>query len=180
MRDQRQDAISAFRVLNYFVGDLVAASQVRDLFLSEKISATVPPRAANCVHRMCLSYLFLTLDKWSEFYRRFNSIIPSDCKPACSQLRRQIERRGIRKFRNTFVGHVWDKDLDRPLTEQEVQAAADRITDGDEAAFAAWCNDHSRNHFPATVVAIVEHTRDRIREEFGLRHDEIFTKERAA
>ena len=31
---ERQDAVHAFRILNYFVGDIVAASQIRRLYQS--------------------------------------------------------------------------------------------------------------------------------------------------
>ena len=34
------------------------------------------------ISRMCLSHLFLTLDKWAEFYDRFHHVVPADCLPA--------------------------------------------------------------------------------------------------
>jgi hypothetical protein len=95
-------------------------------------------------------------------------VIPDDCRDACKGLLREVTRRNIQTFRNTFVGHIWDKEKNRPLTEDEIEAAANTIVEGDEEAFVAWCNDVSANEFPNTVVSIVEHTRDRILEKYEL------------
>src|SRR5262245_32312936 len=138
MRDRREDAVAAVRILNYFVGDLVGACHVHDVF--ELLGSKIDRRHAKSlkvIYRISLSYLFLTLDKWSQFYDRFSAIIPSDCKAECKRLHNEIRRRRIRRFRNVFVGHIWDKKIDRALTEREVQEAADLITEGDEAKFRA-------------------------------------------
>ncbi len=62
MPKKRQAAIQAFRILNYFVGDLVAASEVRRHYQSPGVVNKASPAALGSVNRMCLSYLFLTLD----------------------------------------------------------------------------------------------------------------------
>ncbi len=180
MPKNRSDAIHAFHILNYFVGDLVAASQVRRLFQSPGVTSKVSPATIACVNRMCLSYLFLTLDQWAEFYDRFHFVIPADCRADCKWLLKEVRRRDIKRFRNTFVGHIWDKKLSRPLTGPEVEAAAETIVEGDQDAFSAWCNNHDGNVYPDTVVSIVEHTRDRIREEFDLTESELFPGKGAA
>jgi len=173
MPNKRQDAIHAFHILNYFVGDLVAASQVRRLFQSPDVTSKVSSTTVACVNRMSLGYLFLTLDKWTEFYERFRHVIPDDCRSECKSLFKEVRRRKIKGFRNTFVGHIWDKKRGRPLTEIEIEAAVDAIVDGDQEAFSTWCNNHERNEYPDTVVSIVEHTRDRLREDFKLTQAEL-------
>src|SRR5439155_9112883 len=92
----------------------------------------------------------------------------------CKRLVKEVERRQIRRFRNTFVGHIWSKKLSRPLTQDEIEAAVQKIVEGDQDAFALWCNNHEANVYPATVISIVERTRDRIRENFNLSEAELF------
>ena len=180
MPKKRQDAIHAFHILNYFVGDLVAASQVRRLFQSPGVTSKVSRTTVACVNRMSLAYLFLTLDKWTEFYDRFHHVIPDDCRAECKSLLKEVRRRKIKGFRNTFVGHIWDKKLERPLTGPEIEAAAEAIVEGDQDAFSAWCNNHERNEYPDTVVSIVERTRDRLRQDFDLTEGELFPGKGAA
>ena len=129
---------------------------------------------------MSLSYLFLTLDKWTEFYERFHDVIPDDCRSECKSLVKEVHRRKIKGFRNTFVGHIWDKKQGRPLTGAEIEAAADAIVDGDEDAFSTWCNNREHNEYPDTVVSIVEHTRDRLSEDYMLTESELFPGKGAA
>ena len=123
---------------------------------------------------MCLSRLFLTLDKWAEFYARFHHVVPADCRGACKQLVKEVARRKIRSFRNTFVGHIWSKKSRRPFTQDEIGAAVLETVEGDQEAFVRWCNNHEANVYPTTVVSIIERARDRIREEFGLSEAELF------
>ena len=175
MPKKRQDAIHACLVLNHFVGDLVIASRIRQLFQLPAVTSKASPSTIGCANRMCTSYLFLTLVKWTEFYERFHHVIPEDCRADCKRLLRDIERRDIKRFRNKFVGHIWDKDQGRPLTNAEIEVAVTAIVEGDEDAFATWCNDNKGNKYPATVVSIVERTRDRIREEFALTELEVFS-----
>jgi hypothetical protein len=174
MTKSRTDAIQAFHLLNHFVGDLLAGSQVRRQYQSLAIANRVSAITAGCVNRMCLSHLFLTLQKWTEFYERFHHVVPADCRPTCKKLFKEVQRRQVSRFRNTFVGHIWDKKRRRPLTEEEIEAAVRQIVEGDQDAFARWCNDHEGNVYPVTVVSIVERTRDRIRKVFGLSEAELF------
>lgn len=180
MPKKHDDAVHAFHILNYFVGDLVAASQVRRLFQSPGVTSKIKPTTVACVDRFSLGYLFLTLDKWTEFYDRFHHVIPDDCRAECKSLVKEVRRRKIKGFRNTFIGHIWDKKRGRPLTGTEIEAAADAIVEGDQDAFSTWCNNHEGNRYPDTIVSIVEHTRDRIREEFALTDAELFPGKDAA
>lgn len=119
MPDQRPEAISAYHVLNHLVDDLVAATRVRDVFQSPVLMDQLSNSAAGCLNRMCLSYLFLTRVKWTEFYDRFHRVIPDDCRPECKALLKEIERRKLKQFRNTVVGHIWDKKKGRVLAQEK-------------------------------------------------------------
>lgn len=180
MPNNRQDAIHAFHILNYFAGDLLAASRVRQLYQSPCATSKASPAVIASVNRMCFSYLILTLDKWAEFYDRLRYVIPEDCRADCKSLLKEVRRRDIKRLRNTFVGHIWDKKLNRPFTGPEIEAAVETIVKGDQDAFFAWCNNPDGNVYPDTVVSIVEHTRDRIREEFDLTESELFPEKGAA
>ena len=122
---------------------------------------------------MCVSYLILSLAKCAEFWRHFQDVVPADCSAEWKRLLREVDRREIKQFRNTFVGHIWDTKLCRPLTNPEIEQAVTTIVDGDEEAFIAWCNNTDGNMYPKTVVSIVEKTRDRIGEEAKLTDQEI-------
>lgn len=176
MSKTKADAVHAFHLLNHFVGDLVAGSQVRRFYQSPRVASLADAATIGCVNRMCLAHLFLTLDKWAEFYDRFHHVVPADCRSACKQLVKEVARRKIRRFRNTFVGHIWSKKLNRPLTQDEIEATVLEIVEDDQDAFVRWCNSHESNVYPTTVVSIVERTRDRIREEFKLSEAELFPR----
>ncbi len=168
----RQKAIYAFQILNYFVGDLTTACHFRALYQISDIKKMALPEVLSGVNRLSLSSLFLTLAKWGEFYDLFLSVIPKDCREACRSLRNEVDRRGIKQFRNKFVGHIWDKKKGRPLTNPEIESFVATIVDGDQDAFCEWCNTPGGNVYPDTVVSIIERTRDRISEEFALTSDE--------
>lgn len=173
MPKKRQDAINACRTLNYFIGDLVAASRARQLLRSLADANNTGPDTVGSIERFALGYLFLTLCKWTEFYDRFLHVTPDDCRAKCKSLTREIRRRKIPEFRNTFIGHIWDKKRGRPLTGAEIEAAAEVIVEGDADGFCAWCNNHEDNKYPNTVASIVEHVRDRLIEEFSLTAAEL-------
>ena len=72
--------------------------------------------------------------------------------------------------------HIWSEKMNRPLTQDEIEAAVLEIVEDDQDAFVRWCSNHESNVYPTTVVSIVERTRGRIREEFKLSEAELFPK----
>ncbi len=164
----RKKAIEAYGLLNDYVGDLVAGTRSLELVETSPLFANVSPSMRAILRRMCLSHLVITLSKWVELYDRYGAIFPDDVHEACRNLRKELDRRGIRNFRNTVVGHIWDKKLQRPLTVSEIESRlASIIGDGLES-FRAWINNPTANWFPETVVAVCERVRDRIGEQNGL------------
>jgi hypothetical protein len=170
----KQKAVEAFRVLNEFLGDLVVGIRSLELFESPAIAGRVSSGTLTSMRRMCLSHVLLTLSKFVEFYRYYRRQIPADCLAVCKNLQKELVGRGVVEFRNKRLGHIWDSDKNRPLTSQETDAYIDSIIAGDQAAFLKWVNNPHGNRFPATIVGIVEKTRDRIREENGFSDEDIF------
>jgi len=175
---QRTKAIESFRILNDFVGDLVAGTRSLELFESPAFTSKTSQNMQLIIRRMCLSHLIVTLSKWAELYDRYKAVIPGDTRPACSDLRKEIEARGIRDFRNKVVGHIWDSGLKRPLLRSEVDKRLAQVVRESPGAFLLWVNNPSANVFPRTVVAICETVRERIRAEHGLEDSEIFGEAR--
>jgi len=162
-------------MLNDFVGDLVAGTRSLELFESPDFASKIGANTQLILRRMCLSHLVVTLSKWAELYDRYKAAIPDATRETCLSLRKEIEARSIRDFRNTVVGHIWDSKLGRPLRRSEVDTRLASVLRGDQQAFLAWINSPSDNVFPKTVVAICEATREAIRVEHGLGDSEIFT-----
>ncbi len=171
MNNRKERAIQAWRLLNDFVGDIVAATRVSEVVEQAGI---LNERALRVTNRMCFSHLIITLSKWAELCDHYASLIPEECRSACRGLRRDIDRRKIRGFRNKCVGHIWDNRTNRPLTETELDSYINAIVGDDPLAFVQWLNDPNANVFPNTVISIVETTRDRLRETFAITDDELF------
>ena len=173
MSKERELALQAFHILNGLLGDLIAAAQVRRCYARASEEGKIRHETFLCVSRMCLSTLILVLCKWLEFYDHFHSVIPDDCHTAANQLGREIRRRSVRPFRNKVVGHIWDKNADRPLTNEEIERSINAIVRDDPEAFVSWCASPAAN-FPDSVASIVEHTRSRIEAEFEISDAELF------
>ncbi len=154
LEELNQDLITGTR--SYFFFESIGFRKL----LGNKTSADP---MLNIIRRMSLSHVFLALSKFHEWYRRFKSEIPEDCKDACKELYRNIGDKGIVKFRNNRIGHIWDKKLDRPLTFNEVDEIINKIVSHDEGAFLLWVNNPKKNDFPKTVVSVIERTHDQIK-----------------
>jgi len=171
----RMKAIEAFRMLNDFVGDLVAGTRSLEVFESPAFASKLGENTQLILRRMCLSHVVVTLSKWAELYDRYRAVIPNGQREACLSLRKEIDTRGIRDFRNAVVGHIWDDTLKRPLVRSEVDERLARVLGDSQQAFLAWINNPVSNDFPKTVVAICEAARESIRAEHGLNDAELFT-----
>lgn len=170
----RIKAIEAYRILNDFVGDLVAGTRSLEAFELPGFGSQIGANTQLVLRRMCLSHLVVTLSKWSELYDRYKPVIPSESRAACLELRKEIEKRGIRDFRNAVVGHIWDSKLKRPLMRAEVDTRLAQVLGDSQSSFLAWINNPTGNLFPKTVVTICEAVREGIRAEHGLNDTEIF------
>lgn len=168
-------AIQAYRILNDFVGDLVAGTRSLEVFESLGLPQGLGP-TLSWFYGGCAFPTSVTLSKWAELYDRYKAVISHETREACLEPRKEIERRGVRDFRNTVVGHIWDSKLKRPLMRAEVDARLAQVRGDSQQSFLAWINDPAANVSRKTVVAICEATRGRIRAEHDLNDSEIFTQ----
>jgi hypothetical protein len=116
-------------------------------------------------NRFYLFHIIMTLAKVSELYKENTSILPPACRDDFKKLVKSIEQRGILKFRNTVVGHLYDTETKRALTRAEVKSRAAVITQGDLKGFFLWVNNKQGNSYPTTVVSVLERVRDLIADE---------------
>jgi hypothetical protein len=166
MDAKKKKAQDAASILNYLLGDLVGASRSYSIFeqLADRANAK---KIRLVMRRMFVSYIILTLAKISEFYDKYHDVIPEECRRPCKDLKTKIEKLGIRDFRNVFVGHIHDKS-DRPISDDQSDDHYQKITNGDVIKFLEWINTPDTNTFSTTVVGIVESTRDKILQQYGV------------
>lgn len=176
---KRQTVIEAVDVLTDFISDCITPVNVYKYhfkYIQKIDDISVRNNLSVSINRMCMSYLILTLEKWIEFYDRYNKIIPSDLHSACKNLTKEIVAKDIRGFRNKHIGHIWDNKSKRPLYNSEILHRFNEITKNDVEGFLKWVNDPSNNVFPKTVVSIVETVRDRLAQSFNIDYNEIANK----
>jgi hypothetical protein len=166
MDAMKKKALEAASILNYLIGDLVGASRSYGVF-EDRADRAKAKKSRLVMRRIYISYIVLTLAKISEFYDKYRNIIPADSRKPFKDLKMKIETLRVREFRNVFVGHIHDKS-GHPITDEQLENYFQNVTDRDVNKFLEWINTPGTNKFPNTVVSIVETTRDRIFEEYGI------------
>src|SRR5687768_9889075 len=83
--------------------------------------ANASDRLKILLRRMCLFFLVVTLFKVKEICESYKAIFPGDVRDARQKLMKDLKQRGVRKARNTVVGHIQDNELKRPLMGDEVE-----------------------------------------------------------
>ena len=106
MTETKERAVEALWILNDFIGDLITAVRTNEYFDSPKFKAGATDKVLRLCNKMAGSFLFVTLAKWIEFYDHHKALIPTEIRGKCKQLRNELNRRGVRKFRNEVVGHI--------------------------------------------------------------------------
>ncbi len=171
--DSRERAVEVFWILNDFIGDLIGGTRSFEYFDALKFKVGATDQVQRFYYKMADSFLFLTLAKWIEFYDRYKILIPQEMLPSCRELRSELEKRGVREFRNMVVGHIWSKKRSRPLLPSEIEQIEKKITKGDATAFLKWINDPAGNGLGRTVVGTSEAVRDAIRMKWYLSEQEL-------
>ncbi|MBU4589442.1 MAG: hypothetical protein KKG01_00735 [Candidatus Omnitrophica bacterium] len=151
----RDKAIEACKLLNQYVGDLVATARSLQLFESQESFPRLKNELRLSLRRMCLSYLIITLSKWGELYSKYKTVIPKDLRQSCRALYQNIQCKGIIDFRNSVVGHIWDKKHKRPLLSLEIENRLKKMFDGNMDSFVKWINDSKNNIFPIRLYQFV-------------------------
>ncbi len=164
--DRDRKSREAFRLSNDLMMDLIAGSQVYALFQRgfDQGPNQPPDHLRVAVNRLCLFHAIVTLTKWTELYDRYVDVIPLDVRDVAKRLRKEIEERGIVEFRNKVVGHVWDTDEDRALTNSEVEERLSRLTKSEVRGFLEWVNNTGSEDNAGTAAGVIEAVRECIRE----------------
>ena len=164
----RERALSAVDLLNDFVGDFVTGTMVLARFHAEHNAGSITAEQLAGVNKMCLSHLVLGLTKWLEFYDKFHDLIPNELKDEAKQVKRTIEARNVLDFRHKCVGHIWDKETNRPLVNSEIIGRLNRIMNNDVRAFLKWLNNPGSVVYSKSVAGISEAMRDKIAAAYGI------------
>ncbi len=122
---------------------------------------------------MAISHLVVSLAKWTEFYRHYRTILPADAHDACLALHHQIIAAALSTSATQLSVIYWIMIRSGPLTSREIDERLERVIAGNREDFLRGINNTTANIFPHTVVTITEHVRDRLRQEYDLRDEEI-------
>jgi hypothetical protein len=171
MNTKRARAIEAVKILNDFMADAVIGTRSFGLFDKLANGLDLSEGTKVGLARMCYFHIILLLAKWAEFYDKYRSVIPADCIDECRALSKRTKDLGILSFRNKYVGHVWNKDTQRPLSSKDTAAYLEQITGRNWGAFLRWINNSEDNQYPRTVVSVISHLRDRLRAEYHINRE---------
>ena len=149
-------------IANTLVLDLMIGLRSLDIF--NAIHKTQPLSANMRVGlgRLSTTHLILALAKWQEFYKRYKGVIPHGLSSAAKNAYKELERRGIREFRNKVVGHIWDDELNRPLLAEEIQRRLAKVLEPDEETFHRWIYDPVAADKGDHLVGLTEKIRDEL------------------
>ena len=157
-----EESRDAFRLASDILMDLHGGMQVHQTF--QKLFRVNPPNQPmqTQVNRICAFQAVIALYKWVEFYDRYSRAIPSDTRVIAKRLKKDIEERGIPKFRDQVVGHIWSKETGRPLTAAEVERRFAQVAPAGMEAFMAWVCNAEGPASVSTAAGAVERVRDAI------------------
>lgn len=165
----RQKVIESVYILNFIMEDLSIGMQS-----VANIKPSYSEAAQMGLQRMSLSHIFLTLSKYLEFYEHYSLYLPKSCQKECKKLYNNISNRKILGFRNSVVGHIWDKRKKKPLFKKDTNEYYSKIIDGSGVQFLLWINDPENNVYPNTVVSIILYTRDCLIKAHSITEEEVF------
>jgi len=161
-------------LLNEFVGDLVIGSRAMGWLDAPALQPKVDHEFKLTMHRMCVWHVIATLSKWQEVYDCYHEVFPEDVRKASRDLRKELEKRGVRDFRNTVVGHILDKKTKKPISATDIDKKLNKIFNDSYDGFLLWVNNPAGNVFPTTVISIVEQIRDRLMQHYSITPAELF------
>ncbi len=165
-------ACAAWRLSNELMQDLIAGTQAYWIFQKQLESWPAGEPAPTAIRRRCIMHLVIALSKWSELYKRYRDVIPQNVSKDAKDLLKDIEDRGVRKFRNTVVGHVWDEEVNRSPTVQEVEERLDQVLSGNVDDFLMWINSPKKSNV-GTVVGIIERVHGQIKTDWGFTEKDL-------
>lgn len=174
MNLDRTRAIEASQILNDLIGDIVVSTRTIEIFESTNIKPLMTAVYKIAATRFCVFQIVLSLNKILEFDSHYRSFVPNEMSDCWKIMIKEINLRGVNKFRNTLVGHIWNKQTKRPISNKEHNEFEKRLYRGDFNGFLLWINDPNDNTFPKTVISIIETAKKKIAEDYKIDDSEIF------
>jgi len=169
----RERAIEAVDILNDMIANCVAPVNVfKDYFIKRDGDESKNSHLI-ALYRLCMSQAILTLIKWVEFYEKYGGLIPDNMRSKCKLLLKRVKDRDVEYFRKSCIGHIWNKEKNRPLYNSEIEDLLKKITMNHVGNFMKWINDSENNSYPTTVVSIIERLRDDIAAQYGVDYKEV-------
>jgi hypothetical protein len=176
------DPTDAVEILDSLATHLTVAVRalrnMRDHLSSRPIEHRIREKAEIAVDQVFVSSILLTLSKFLEFHRTYQTLLP-DNSPAtmhAKQIHRTLCIRGLHEFRNKYVGHIWDKKRNRPLRQTEIQDALTSILGDDRDGFIEWVHNDVSNQFPSSIVSVIAQLRDDLARSHKVNPDEVHTR----
>jgi hypothetical protein len=161
-------AKEAYWLLNSFIGDFIAAERALGIIQSPGARQYIDGATSFALTRILLSSLVLSLARLAEFYEHYRAIIPESQSKEFKKLYKDIQARKIKYFRNSYIGHIWDKKKNAPLDSSEIDSALNSIFSTGPGDFFRWINEPETNNIGNTVAGIVERTRDELQRQYGI------------
>lgn len=174
MNLDRTRAIEAYQILNDLIGDIVVSTRTIKIYESKKYKPLMTAVYKIAVTRLCVFQIVLSLNKILEFNRHYRSFVPNEMSDCWKIMIKEINSRGVKKFRNTLVGHIWNKQTKRPISNKEHNEFENQLYRGDFNGFLLWINNPNDNTFPKTFISIVETAKKKIAEDYKIVDSEIF------
>ncbi|MDY6993918.1 MAG: hypothetical protein SVR94_15125 [Pseudomonadota bacterium] len=172
----RNKILDAIYVLNDIFDYLKAGTMVFDRYQKEHESGVISQQDIVAVQKMCVSQIILGLSKLVEFSKYYHQFVPDEIRPELKGTVSRLKSRDMTHFRNTVVAHIWDKELKRTRTQNEVIEQLNRISANSPKAFLSWINNPIDNTYPKTVISIVYALREHLRKQHGVSADEVFKR----
>lgn len=137
----KRDAEFAVNYLKEFADNIRVAIEV---FIER--APTAPVTNQQIVHfaptfRMSFSWIALTLSKTVEFWDGYGRFAAGATKNEMRVIKREIVDRGIVKFRDRTVAHLFNRESGDPFTPEELQEEAMAIMRHDMERFFQWLGD---------------------------------------
>jgi hypothetical protein len=158
--DRHQEAIS---ILDTLILATMVGPRSLDIFsaLDNKLPLSANMRAD--LTRMSTTHLVLALAKWMKFYVRYRSLLPQKTTVAAKTLYNDLKERGVRDFRNKVAGHIWDKEIGRPLSAEDGRERLVKVIGPDEHAFDYWIYDPGATERTNHLIGLTEEIPDPLR-----------------
>jgi len=118
--------------------------------------------------RMTMSWIAISLSKFSEFWARYGALASPDIAEEAKSILRVIRDRKVDDFRNTVAAHLLDRGTRNPVPQNQVQEQLTRIWGGnDPQPFLLWLDDPI-DHSPHTVCATLRRFRAHLKANYEL------------